>query len=383
MKNIFFISENDRRSILSMYGVLTEEEKKKIKGLVVRFEGLSDPISDTPASSVKISLYRLNTDSGFDDLELIKTTETNLNGEFEFSDLDSFSGLMIRVNENDYYNEKDVMVPNKTTNEQLIKIQISFKKEKKELPSEVIKEPCSEYISDKDTFYGKSKSTEFDTNQKDGSYHDQVVVDAKIDALNQYLNVYQEAELTKEELIEKIKKETSINYKIVCSDRKLNENNLSTKYITVKLKKSDLDSFVKKEIVFTTPKVVEPLKIGFRELVKKSFTEQKPALVVIYKDNDPVSEDLLKRLTLDQNIKDKINNNYIFVKYLPDESDELGYVMASDTIGLDKIPSLAIIQGTKEPIPIKGSFKTIKLVNDFGSYFNDFNNYRSIFDNLI
>ena len=379
MKNRFVISENDRRSILSMYGLLTEEEKKKIKGIVVRFEDINDPISDTPAPNVKIDLFKRNDNSGFEDLELIDSTKTDSNGNFEFSGLDSFSGLMIRANENDFYNEKDVLVPNKNTNEQFIKIQISFKQEKKELPSEVIKEPCSDYVSDKDTFYGKSKSTEFDANQKDDSYHDQAVINAKIDALKQYLNMYDEAELTEEELFEKIKKETSIIYKIVCSDRKLNENNLSTKYITVKLKKSDLDSFVKKEIVFTTPKVVEPLKIGFRELVKKSFTEQKPALVVIYKNDDPVSEDLLLRLTSNE----KLNNNYIFVKYLADESDELGFVMASDTIGLDKIPSLAIIQGMKEPIPIKGSFKTIKLVNDFGSYFNDFDNYRSIFDNLI
>lgn len=379
MRSRFVISESDRRNILSMYGLLTEEEKKKIKGIVVRFEDINDPISDTPAPNVKIDLFKRNDNSGFEDLELIDSTKTDSNGNFEFSGLDSFSGLMIRANENDFYNEKDVLVPNKNTNEQFIKIQISFKQEKKELPSEVIKEPCSDYVSDKDTFYGKSKSTEFDANQKDDSYHDQAVINAKIDALKQYLDMYQESELTKEELIEKIKGETSINYKIVCSDRKLNENNLSTKYITVKLKKSDLDSFVKKEIVFTTPKVVEPLKIGFRELVKKSFTEQKPALVVIYKNDDPVSEDLLLRLTSNE----KLNNNYIFVKYLADESDELGFVMASDTIGLDKIPSLAIIQGIKEPIPIKGSFKTIKLVNDFGSYFNDFDNYRSIFDNLI
>ncbi len=379
MKNSFVISENDRRSILSMYGLLTEEEKKKIKGIVVRFEDINDPISDTPAPNVKIDLFKRNDNSGFEDLELIDSTKTDSNGNFEFSGLDSFSGLMIRANENDFYNEKDVLVPNKNTNEQFIKIQISFKQEKKELPSEVIKEPCSDYVSDKDTFYGKSKSTEFDANQKDDSYHDQAVINAKIDALKQYLNMYDEAELTEEELFEKIKKETSIIYKIVCSERKLNEDNVSTKYITVKLKKSDLDSFVKKEIVFTEPKVVEPLKIGFRELVKKSFTEQKPALVVIYKNDDPVSEDLLLRLTSNE----KLNNNYIFVKYLADESDELGFVMASDTIGLDKIPSLAIIQGMKEPIPIKGSFKTIKLVNDFGSYFNDFDNYRSIFDNLI
>lgn len=379
MRSRFVISESDRRNILSMYGLLTEEEKKKIKGIVVRFEDINDPISDTPAPNVKIDLFKRNDNSGFEDLELIDSTKTDSNGNFEFSGLDSFSGLMIRANENDFYNEKDVLVPNKNTNEQFIKIQISFKQEKKELPSEVIKEPCSDYVSDKDTFYGKSKSTEFDANQKDDSYHDQAVINAKIDALKQYLNMYDEAELTEEELFEKIKKETSIIYKIVCSDRKLNENNLSTKYITVKLKKSDLDSFVKKEIVFTTPKVVEPLKIGFRELVKKSFTEQKPALVVIYKNDDPVSEDLLLRLTSNE----KLNNNYIFVKYLADESDELGFVMASDTIGLDKIPSLAIIQGIKEPIPIKGSFKTIKLVNDFGSYFNDFDNYRSIFDNLI
>ena len=33
----------------------------------------------------------------------------------------------------------------------------------------------------------------FDSNQKDDSYHDQVVVDAKIDALNQYLDMYQES----------------------------------------------------------------------------------------------------------------------------------------------------------------------------------------------
>lgn len=379
MRSRFIISESDRRGILSMYGLLTEEEKKKIKGIVVRFEGINDPISNTPAPNVKIDLFKRNDNSGFEDLELIESTKTDSNGNFEFSDLDSFKDLMIRVNENDFYNEKDVLVPNKNTNEQFINIQISFKKEKKELPSKVIEGPCSDYVSDKDTFYGKSKSTEFDANQKDDTYHDQVVVNAKIDALKQYLNMYDESELTEEELFEKIKKETSIIYKIVCSERKLNENNISTKYITVKLKKSDLDSFVKKEIVFTEPKVVEPLKIGFRDLVKKSFKEQKPALVVIYKNDDPVSEDLLLRLTSNE----KLNNNYIFVKYLADESDELGFVMASDTIGLDKIPSLAIIQGIKEPIPIKGSFKTIKLVNDFGSYFNDFDNYRSIFDNLI
>jgi hypothetical protein len=272
-----------------------------------------------------------------------------------------------------------VIVPNKEANEQFIKIQISFKQKKQKPTLEKIKEPCSDYVSDKDTFYGKANSTEFDANQDDDTFHDQVVINAKIDALKQYLTTYGETELTEQELIDKLKNETSIDYKIVCSERKLNENNVSTKYVTVKIKKNDLDNFVKKEIVLTPTKTIEPLKIGFRDLVKKSFNDKKPAMVVLYKNNDPVSEDLLKRLSSIQNIEDK----YIFVKYLADESDELGFVMASDTIGLDKIPSLAIIQGSKEPTPIKGSFKTIKLINDFGSYFTNFDDYRTIIDNLI
>ena len=127
MRSRFVISESDRRNILSMYGLLTEEEKKKIKGIVVRFEDINDPISDTPAPNVKIDLFKRNDNSGFEDLELIESTKTDSNGNFEFSGLDSFSGLMLRANENDFYNEKDVLVPNKNTNEQFIKIQISFK----------------------------------------------------------------------------------------------------------------------------------------------------------------------------------------------------------------------------------------------------------------
>jgi 5-hydroxyisourate hydrolase-like protein (transthyretin family) len=379
MRSKFVISESDRRNILSMYGVLNEESSKTIKGQVVRFEGLVDPISDTPAAEVKVDLYRINSDSGFEDLEFLKKTETDSNGSFEFSDLVDFNNLMIRVNENDFYNEKEVIVPNKESNEQFIKIQISFKQKKQKPTLEKIKEPCSDYVSDKDTFYGKANSTEFDANQDDDTFHDQVVINAKIDALKQYLTTYGETELTEQELIDKLKNETSIDYKIVCSERKLNENNVSTKYVTVKIKKTDLDNFVKKEIVLTPTKTIEPLKIGFRDLVKKSFNDKKPAMVVVYKNNDPVSEDLLKRLSSIQNIEDK----YIFVKYLADESDELGFVMASDTIGLDKIPSLAIIQGSKEPTPIKGSFKTIKLINDFGSYFTNFDDYRTIIDNFI
>ena len=51
MKNRFVISENDRRSILSMYGLLTEEEKEyNFSGVIKDDGGLVIP---TPTMSIK------------------------------------------------------------------------------------------------------------------------------------------------------------------------------------------------------------------------------------------------------------------------------------------------------------------------------------------
>ena len=224
MKNRFVISENDRRSILSMYGLLTEQAKKTIEGTILRIADYNKLVNNTPAPKVKVDLYKINSFDGFEDLELIDTQETDLSGKFEFVGLDSFENLLIRSNENDFYKRKEVNVPNKTENIQNITITINFKegKEPEEKEETVFVEPCQDYISNEETFYGKAKSEKFNP-KDDKDVYDQIVIDAKIDALKKYLKINYISSERQPELIEKIKNQDIIKYKIVCSEKILNQ----------------------------------------------------------------------------------------------------------------------------------------------------------------
>jgi len=385
MKSRFVISENDRRSILSMYGLLTEQVKKTISGKVVRFGYYSDIISNTPAPNVKVDLLKLVSLGDIDELSLVDTQETDMLGTFKFEGLDSFENLIIRSNENDFYEEKELNVPNKKENEQEITIQVKFKenKEQKNI-DQTIKEPCHNYTSDKKTFYGKAKSEKFNPND-DKYVYDQIVIDAKIDALKQYFIIYNVFFDIKDELIEKIKKEDSIKFKIVCSERILNEKNISVKYITVKINKEDLDNFTKEKPKDETPKVekINFQNINFRDLIKKSKDENKFAFILMTNFGEVVSEDILNRLNINQEMVNKINSDYIAVNYINDESDKEGYVLASNTLNVYTIPSILVIKGIKDPYPISGSFRIISKNTDFSDYFNDFTNYLERVNNLI
>lgn len=386
MRSRFVISESDRRSILSMYGLLNEQTKKTINGVVRRSADYNKLVNNTPAPKVKVSLYKINTSDGFDELVLINTQETNLNGEFSFTNLDSFENLMIGTSENDFYKRKEINVPNKTETTQNITIIINFKEGKEPLEGEeeIFEEPCQEYISDEKTFYGKAKSEIFDPKSDDDTY-DQVVIDAKIDALKNYLKINFVISARHPELIEKIKNQDSIKYKIVCSERILNQQNISVKYITVKINKEDLDLFTKEEEVIAPPVEtrINFQKIGFRELIKKSKDENKESFILLTNLNEEVSDDLISRLNSNIDIVNKLNNNYICVNYINDESDMNGYISASNNLGVYTIPSLIILKGTKDPYPIDGSFKVSTKITDFSDYFNDLDNYINRINNLI
>jgi hypothetical protein len=361
-----------------------EQETKKLYGYVLR-DG--DKI---PVSNIKVDLYRdatTETDP-FGTLEIIDTTRTDDNGLYTFDGLDSYDNLVVRSNQNDFFKQQEVDVdPNtkKSDNELSLNITVYYKPDKKpeiEKKNVVSTIPCSNYTSDKNTFYGKSNSDKFDGNAKDDVY-DNIVINAKVDAFNQYFKTLEYGTVDYNATLETVKSETGVLFKIVCSERALNKENISIKYVTVKINKSDFDSLIKKPLEVKQESKVNYVKIDFRELIQKSMDESKPAFILFSKQGETLSDDLINRFNTNQETIDTLNTNYISVNYLNDETDEGGYISAAEYLDIDKIPSIVIIQGTKTPQPIDGSYRVIKKITDLGSYFNNFKDYLTMVNDLL
>jgi hypothetical protein len=111
--------------------------------------------------------------------------------------------------------------------------------------------------------------------------------------------------------------------------------------------------------------------------------EEKPAFILFSKQGETLSNDLINRFNTNQETIDTLNANYIPVNYLNDETDEGGYISASEYLDIDKIPSIVIIQGTKTPQQIDGSYRVIKKITDLGSYFNNFQDYLTMVNDLL
>jgi hypothetical protein len=111
--------------------------------------------------------------------------------------------------------------------------------------------------------------------------------------------------------------------------------------------------------------------------------KSKPAFILFSKQGETLSDDLISRFNTNQKTIDNLNTNYIPVNYLNDETDEGGYISASEYLDIDKIPSIVIIQGTKTPQPIEGSYRVIKKITDLGSYFNNFQDYLTMVNDLL
>ncbi len=375
------ITENDRRSILSMHRLVLEQETKKMYGYILRSD------DDMPVSNIKVDLFKDSTENNdFGDITLIDTTTTDTDGYYSFEGVDSFLNLIVRVNQNDFFKQKEVDVSGDDTKTEfkVQNIKVSYKPNvsKETIDNKEVKIPCSNFVSDKNTFYGKSNSDKFDANAKNEVY-DNIVINAKVDAFNQYFKTLLYGTIDYDKTLEIVKTETGVPFKIVCAERQLNKNNISVKYITVKINKSDFDLLIQKPEEVKKEIKVNYTNIGFRELIKKSMDENKPAFILFSKQGETLSNDLINRFNTNQETVDKLNGEYITVNYVNNESDEEGYISASEYLDIDKIPSIAIIKGTKNPQPIDGSYKVIKKITDLGDYFNNFKDYLTMVNDLL
>jgi len=123
--------------------------------------------------------------------------------------------------------------------------------------------------------------------------------------------------------------------------------------------------------------------IPFRDVIKKSLNEDKPAFIVFSLKNETVSEDLFLKLNSNKKMVDVINNEYIAINYNNDEKDELGNMVARNSLSIYEIPSIAIIKGKKDPYRLDGSYEVIKKETDFSDYFNDNEAYLNKIKNII
>ena len=416
------ISENDRRTILSMHKLIVEQDENKIiTGHVLGGK------SKIPVRGIEVVLLKntLTDVDAFDTLEVIDTTTTESDGSYSFEGLDGFDNLVVRTNQNEYFrqsetdigmknmspatgtislkfdnpyfNSSDAVVNGKIKSENEISLDIDISYKSGASPNvEVTKTevPCSNFVSDKNTFYGKSKSEKFNPNDKENVY-DSIVVDAKIDAFNQYSKTLPPNTFDGDRLLEILKSETGIPFKIVCSKKRLDEKNVSIKYVTVKINIKDFEILLQNSSQNSLDTIqtakVNYSNLGFRELIKKSTDENKPLFILFSSKSDNLSDDLITRVNTNEETISKLNNDYISVNYVNDTSDEEGYVLAQHFLKVDGIPSIVIIQGNPDtrpngnntPRPINGSYTEIKRVTEFGSYFNNFKNYLTMVDDLL
>jgi hypothetical protein len=158
----------------------------------------------------------------------------------------------------------------------------------------------------------------------------------------------------------------------------INEKNYENKKVnhTIKKGNNNVSINVVKKI---KKRKIDFLKIPFYELLEKSRKENKPAFVVFTSVNDEISEDLFDRINTIQDIVDKANNDYIPVNYINDENDVEGNITALDSLKIDRLPAVVILQATKKP----NDFNIKKRKQNFSSYFNNFTEYIDTIVNLL
>lgn len=124
MKSRFIISENDRRNILSMYGLLTEEEKE------YTFAGTVKNESDKPVELVKIIIKKQEKDGA---LRSVGGGNVNEDGSFEFNiKLDNLLEYYFIIEKTGYLEFKE-KIDLSVTSQPNLKLVLKKKKEIKDL----------------------------------------------------------------------------------------------------------------------------------------------------------------------------------------------------------------------------------------------------------
>jgi len=120
MRSRFVITENDRRSILSMYGLLKEDiTKVTIKGTI------------TDEKGNKVIYEKIHLD---DDEKNLRKSMTNGDGNYEiYYDLDSEKNYFLKILDSKDYDEKVIEIMDKKTTPQIIDIVLKNKDSSKKL----------------------------------------------------------------------------------------------------------------------------------------------------------------------------------------------------------------------------------------------------------
>ena len=431
MKNRFVISENDKRSILSMYGLLTEDVGSKIIGQVQTSPQLSDNTSSS-AQNLELKLYgnkefddtQVLGDDDISEMDLLATTRTDNTGSFTFDNIKDSSNLLISFEGNDFFEPTEYLV-DKISMDQDNKVTfiVKYKKSKEEIikPLETLgdykcekcgnawqpikndlhpylckscgydptEKKCEKKESNEKRIYGYGEQIiDATTNFKDLKDYDKKTMFEKSskngikDSVEDYLELNPNEYVTADELnnyiisilgTEKLKK-----LKVICKKTYIRSGKIIATTV-IKFKKTTMDeitqSFIESKTPVKQPKKIEFDPYGFKQALQVSFDYKRKIFLFFCDDNNSECSDLLNDFVelgaLDFKLK-----NWVRLYYNVDRSETDKYVIASETIGVDTYPTVVILEAIKDPRSnnIKDSIKVYKKITSFDQTFNGMNN---------
>lgn len=374
----FVISENDKRHIMSLYGILSEETANSIFGKVVSEVSLDDYLLSmyekytVGIKNLKISLGYFGTDGSGTFTKVLDTT-TDEEGNFKFENAPLREEYVIIIPETDAFNQiikKIKITKGKDTNVGNIVVT-----SKKEIPSNMIstdedlKDPCGEFESSSTIFYGRGNEViEAPTKISNELSVSDAVLDALTSIIEQYFEKYQIDESLLDSALECLEvKEVPFVYEIVCNQI-ISLATSSIKYVVVKANIKDVTKFLQECAKYSNKEIVEPeKKIEFEDLkfidaLNLSYDLKQKIFMLVGLSSDENTNTVLDRLNMDPAKVDNINKKYINLFYQVDRSDTDKYYMASEFLDMETYPSIYIIEVVKDPKnnELRDSIKIIK-----------------------
>lgn len=374
----FVISENDKRHIMSLYGILSEETANLIFGKVVSevfldgyFLSMYEKYT-VGIKNLKISLGYFGADGSGTFTKVLETT-TDEEGNFKFEKVP-------------FRTEYSIIIPETDTFDQVIKkIKITQGKDldtgniivtsKKEVPSDMIstdtdlKDPCGEFESSSTIFYGRGNEEVKTSSKFEGELSvSQSILDALTSIVEQYFEKFQIDESLLDSALECLEvKEVPFNYEIVCNQI-ISLATTSFKYVVVKADIKDITKFLQECSKYSNKEIIEPEKkiefedYKFIDALNLSYDTKRKIFMLVGLSSDENTNKVLEILNKDPEMVDSINKNYINLYYQVDRGAEDKYYIASEFLDMESYPSIYIIEVVNDPnnTELRDSIKIIK-----------------------
>ena len=415
MKSRVIISENDRRNILSMYGVLTEESTTRIVGKIVVIDHLVvDTSREYSLQNIKIDLYG---DSNFNDGEvlgdnndivernLIDSTVTNSGGNYTFNNVKDNNNLLMRVSGNEFFKPKDVTITSiKPNQDNTVNIEMQYKVDpieptiKKTKPTKTTVSKCEKKESNDKRIFGYGEQSKYVTLDVFNNYKteeskliDSAIKSAVVDAFTDYLKLFPNENATVDKMTQTFystnnndlpklrvicKKSYTGTQQIIDKNNPTENNQLILNKdagnlvatSVVKFRKDELDKMVS---IMVKPKPEPPRKIefdnyDFQKALEDSWDFKKKIFLFVCSDMDKECNTLLTDFVRYGNLDQKLKG-YVRLYYKVDRSQSKKYVLASESLDIDTYPTVVILEASNDPRKnyIKDSVKIIKKITQF------------------